>query len=175
MKGHKFLLFLAQLPATPSSLRVMVWRQMRDAGAVNLPNGAWVLPRSPAGQRFLDELLAVLVQRGASGQIFAAKPLKKSTLDEVVSRSRLDRDLEYAEFCNQCEAFLAQVDGIGGMRDPVRIKGIEGRLKRLAHRLEVIQGRDFFEGEQAGQAQAALQACQQALTTMKEGANPGVG
>ncbi len=41
---YKWLLFCPQLPATPSSPRVMVWRRMRSAGSVGLDNGLWILP-----------------------------------------------------------------------------------------------------------------------------------
>ena len=39
-----WLVFIPQLPSSPSSLRVLVWRRMRTAGAAALQQGVWVLP-----------------------------------------------------------------------------------------------------------------------------------
>ncbi len=57
MPDSKWLLFVSQLPASPSSLRVMVWRRMRASGALGLQNGVWVLPHRQEHERFLQQLL----------------------------------------------------------------------------------------------------------------------
>ena len=53
----EWLLFLSQLPAHPSSLRVNVWRKLRASGALGLQNGVWVLPDQPEQAKFLENLL----------------------------------------------------------------------------------------------------------------------
>ena len=52
-----WLVFIPQLPSSPSSLRVLVWRRMRTAGAAALQQGVWVLPQTPEHEQFLREVL----------------------------------------------------------------------------------------------------------------------
>ena len=65
-----WLLFLSQLPANPSSLRVNVWRKLRAAGALGLQNGVWLLPDNPENAAFLQDLLKMVQSQNAGGQIF---------------------------------------------------------------------------------------------------------
>src|SRR5574341_1366109 len=103
----EWLLFLAQLPASPSSLRVMVWRRMKAAGAVGLQNGVWVLPRASEQERFLQELLDYVQGQHASGQVFIVQPVSEAVQQDILARFRADREREYDEFDEQCQAFLA--------------------------------------------------------------------
>ena len=43
-----WLLLLVQLPSTPSSARVTLWRRLRSIGATTMVNSAWVLPQTAA-------------------------------------------------------------------------------------------------------------------------------
>lgn len=65
-----WLLFLPQLPASPSTLRVMVWRRMRATGALGLQNGVWLLPHIPDMKHFTEELMNYLQEHGAKSYIF---------------------------------------------------------------------------------------------------------
>jgi hypothetical protein len=55
-----FYMFLSQIPANPSSLRVNVWRKLRAAGALGLQNGVWVLPKGSEQKEFLEGLLETI-------------------------------------------------------------------------------------------------------------------
>ncbi len=161
----EWLLFLPQLPASPSSLRVMVWRRMRAAGAVGLQNGVWVLPCSTEQDAFLQELLDYLREQHASGQVFIARPASEAVQQDILSRFRADRDREYGEFCEQCQSLLAEIE-----KETIHQKFIfaeleenEQNLQRLTGWLLKIQARDFFGSGQAEGAVAALEQCRQAL------------
>ena len=45
--GQRWLMFIPQLPSSPSSLRVLVWRRMRGAGAAALEPGGLGVPTDP--------------------------------------------------------------------------------------------------------------------------------
>src|SRR4030095_6227156 len=97
-----WLVFIPQLPSSPSSLRVLVWRRMRTAGAAALQQGVWVLPQTPEHEQFLRDVLLEAQQQGGSGILMVATPLDADRASEVVERFRADRDQEYVEFGVQC-------------------------------------------------------------------------
>ncbi len=102
---YKWLLFCPQLPATPSSPRVMVWRRMRSAGSLGLDNGLWVMPYTEASEAFLKEIKAYIADQGGTSKTFLANALDEVTEVEIQERFCQDRAEEYAELQEQCVDF----------------------------------------------------------------------
>lgn len=160
-----WLILLPQLPASPSSLRVQVWRRTRAAGALGLQTGVIVLPHTPAHERFFQRLLAEIEREGGSGTIFVGAPLDQTLAATIIERFRADRDQEYAEFCERCEELLAELakESRGEKFTFAELEENEHDLEKLRSWLGKIQARDHFGGHHAEAAQAALAACQRAL------------
>ena len=146
-----FYMFLSQIPANPSSLRVNVWRKLRAAGALGLQNGVWVLPKGSEQNEFLEGLLETIQQQGASGQIFTVTPLNEAIEQDILARFHNDRDEEYAEIQERSHEFLAEIEEN------------EQDLQRLTSWLERVQKRDFIGGEKAQHAAEVLEACRAAF------------
>lgn len=167
----KWLLFTSQLPTSPSSLRVMVWRRMRAAGALGLQNGVWVLPFGKEQQRLAAELLAYLQEQGAQGQSFAAHALSEAVEQDLLKRFQAQRDEEYTELVERCDAMLAEL-----ARETAKTKFTfaeleenEADLQKLESWLVRIKARDHVGGEYAKEAARAIQSCRKALKTFAEG------
>lgn len=165
MAEQEWLLFLAQLPATPSSLRVNVWRRLREAGSTSLQNGVWILPRNAENTIFMERLLAYVRHNGASGQIFLVQGLNQAIDEDILARFRADRDQEYDEFLEQCEAFIAELE-----KESLHLKFTfaeleenEQNLQRLRKWMAKIQKRDFFKTEKSHEAISAFQNCRQRI------------
>jgi len=165
MAENKWLLFLSQLPASPSSPRVAVWRRMRSAGAAGLQNGVWVLPRSAEHERFLTELVVYVKEQGGSGQILAATALSPAANQEILAQFRADRNQEYTEFREQCQQFIAEIEKetLNRKFTFAELEENEQDLEKLRTWLLKIQQRDFFGADLAGVAVVELESCRQAL------------
>jgi len=162
MSDFEWLLFLAQLPGTPSSLRVNVWRRLRDAGSTSLQNGVWILPSTSKNKIFMERLLAYVKQSGASGQIFLVQGLDQAVHESIVERFKVDRDLEYDEFLEHCEAFISELEiEIQHQKYTfAELEESEQNLQRLGKWITKIQERDFFKTKGAQDAITAYQNCQ---------------
>jgi hypothetical protein len=160
-----WLVFIPQLPASPSSLRVLVWRRMRTAGAVALQQGVWVLPQTPAHEQFLREVLHEAQKQGGSGLLLTATPLDADRAAEVVERFCLDRNQEYQEFGVQCRDFLAEIAKETDAHNLsfAALEENEHDLQKLHTWMEKIRARDFFGAPQARAAADGLAACERAL------------
>jgi hypothetical protein len=155
-----WLLFLSQLPATPSSLRVAVWRRMRAAGALGLQNGVWVLPNKPDQQKLLQDLLTFIQSQGANGQIFTVSLLTVEIEKDILERFRSDRDEEYSEFCERCQEFLGEIRKESHKKKFTfaELEELEQDWQRLEAWLAKIQNRDFLGGKSARKATQLLDA-----------------
>ncbi len=165
MPEGEWLLFLAQLPATPSSLRVNVWRKLRSAGAASLQNGVWVLPRHAENILFLERLLGYVRQSGASSQIFSVQELNPAIHQDILRRFTTDRAEEYEEFLEQCAGFLSEIEkeSAAGKFTFAELEENEQNFQRLRKWIVRIQKRDFFQSEKSQEAAAAFQDCLQKL------------
>jgi hypothetical protein len=160
-----WLMFIPQLPASPSSLRVLVWRRMRAAGAAAIQQGVWVLPQTPEHEQFLRDVLREAQQQGGSGILMVSTPLEADQETTVVERFRADRDEEYQEFCVRCRDFLAEIAKETAAHNFTfaALEENEHDLHKLHTWLGRIRARDFFSALQAPAAVEALAACENAL------------
>ncbi len=167
MDEIEWLLFTAQLPTTPSSLRVGVWRKLSDSGAVNLQSGLWILPRTDENRQFLERLLGYVKHHEASGQIFIVQGLTQDIHADILNRFESSRDQEYEEFLEQCEKFLAELENESSHQKFTfaELEENEQNLVRLRKWFARIQKRDFFKAEKSQVAAAAFQNCRKKLQT----------
>ena len=165
MIEFEWLLFLAQLPATPSSLRVNVWRRLREAGSTSLQNGVWILPRNPENTIFMERLLVHIKQSGASGQIFLVQGVDQTIHEDILARFKADRDQEYDEFLEQCEAFITELEKeIHHHKFTfAELEENEQNLHRLRKWIAKIHKRDFFKTKKSQDSVTAFQNCRQWL------------
>jgi hypothetical protein len=163
---QSWLVFIPQLPSSPSSLRVLVWRRMRTAGAAALQQGVWVLPQTPEYEQFLHDVLHEAQQQGGSGILLVATLLDADRASEVVERFRADRDQEYREFGIRCHDFLAEIAKETEARNLsfAALEENEHDLQKLHTWLGKIRARDFFDAPQGCAAAEALAACERALS-----------
>ena len=94
---YKWILFCPQLPATPSSPRVMIWRKMRTAGSLGLDNGLWLLPYSERSLKIISEMKTYVSGQGGTSKIFLSNALDEETEADILRRFGEDRAEEYSE------------------------------------------------------------------------------
>jgi hypothetical protein len=167
MTDNQWLVFFPQTPATPSSLRVLVWRRLQQAGAINLQAGAWMLPHALEQERILKTLIAELEQQGGSGFFLEAVAPKARIQADLIERFQGERNKEYQEFGERCQEFLQELEKEthGHKFTFAELEENEQDLLRLTRWLRKIQQRDFFPGPASREAQESIARCRQALQT----------
>lgn len=156
-----WLLLVPQLPASPSSLRVTVWRRLRSAGAFGLQNGVWVLPSTHELRRFAEDQMTYIKEQGAISYAFEVTSLNPSVEETILSGFRADRDEEYAEFCERCDALVTELnkETVGKKFTFAELEETETDLHKLETWLGKITARDFVGGNQKQPALDALERC----------------
>lgn len=166
----QWLLFLPQLPASPSTLRVMVWRKMRAAGALGLQNGVWVLPQTADHTKLVKELANYIRERGATSYIFEVASLNQEIEKDILEQIESDRNEEYAEFCERCDALLAEIEKETSQEKFTfaELEETEQDLEKLKNWLGKITVRDFSKGQNRKIAKDKLALCQSAYQEFSE-------
>ena len=166
-----WLLLLVQLPSSPSSARVALWRRLRAIGATGLVNGAWVLPQAAPHAEFFEKLLATVRKQGGAGFVLTVSSASTDVNEEITHSFRADRSREYDEFAEQGSAFLKEISKETGAEKFTfaELEEREQDLEKLTRWLAKIQARDFFPDERSAQAEEMLGTCRGALTGFSRG------
>jgi hypothetical protein len=166
-----WLLFLAQLPKTPSSARVALWRRLRAAGATTLINSAWVLPETALHAELVAQLRAGILRQGGTVFVLTIPASPPETNEAIVRRFQADRGREYDEFTERCTALLDEMtrEAGAGKYTFAEMEENEQDLEKLDRWLAKIRARDFFPNEQGQQSVALLARCRTAVETFSQG------
>jgi hypothetical protein len=140
-----FNVLVLSLPTRNSTLRMRVWRALKECGAAVLRDGVYLLPQQEAFDRLEKEIRA----HGGSAITLSAAPQ-----DGVDLRSRFDRTAEYAALVGKISAAKTSLPALGPRRGLTT-------LRRLEQALEKLFRIDFFPGEAKQQAAAALASLKQ--------------
>lgn len=162
---YKWLLFCPQLPATPSSPRVTVWRHMRAFGSLGLDNGLWLLPHTQSAEDFIREMQAYVAEQGGTSRTFTANSFDDETEKEIMTRFVEDRAEEYVEFKEQCADFLAELEKETNRENFsfAEYEENEQDLNKLETWFKKIEQRDFLGGQHAQEAAVWLENCRNTL------------
>jgi Protein ChrB, N-terminal len=164
-KTQEWLLLAAQLPATPSSARVALWRRMRAAGAAGVIQGTWILPNTEGHRALLLRELATVRASGGAALLFAGKDITGPDDHALIGQFRADRAREYHEFAERSDGFFAEIakETRAKKFTFAELEEIEDDLAKLKAWLDKITARDFFPDRRGDEARTTLKRCELAL------------
>lgn len=144
-----FNALVLSLPTRNSTLRMRVWRALKDCGAAVVRDGVYLLPSDAAGAGALGKLEKEIRSHGGFAITFDATPHAEE--DHSALRERFDRTAEYAALVGRIAAAKASLAALGPRR------GLTA-LRRLEQALDKVSRIDFFPGAAKAQAATALAA-----------------
>jgi hypothetical protein len=144
-RAHRWLLFVHQLPSSPSNLRVRTWRRLQQIGALSVKQALYVLPDTPAAREDFEWLKTEIEGAGGQASVFAADGVDAWSNDALVEEFRRAREASYAALARQAEQLLRHV-GRRSKATPRRAaKGPPRRaIQQLKERLAAVEHIDFF-------------------------------
>src|SRR5919108_3206113 len=138
-----FNTLVLSLPTRNSTLRMRVWRALKECGAAVLRDGVYLLPQAEAFDKLEKEIRA----HGGFAMTFDATPHAED--DGAALRARFDRTADYAALIGRISAARSSLRALGPRR------GLTA-LRRLGQAMDKLARIDFFPGEAKQQGAASL-------------------
>jgi len=159
---ESFNTLVLSLPTRNSTLRMRLWRALKETGCGVLRDGVYVLPAA-ADTNGLTKLESDIRSHGGFAMTAALTPRTTAQLTDI--RKLFDRSAEYGALANRISTAKVTLPRLGSRRGQTAIQ----RLERAVQKLSRI---DFFAGEAKHQADAALVDLKGAYRAMYAGGEP---
>jgi hypothetical protein len=141
--ARRWLLFVHQLPSSPSNLRVRTWRRLQQLGAIPIKQAVYALPDTPNAREDFEWLKTEVNGAGGDASVFAADNVDAWSDDGLVEEFRGSRQEAYTMLAGDIEKVLKRATSKrrpGGTRAPA----IRRLLGVFRERLTGIEHIDFF-------------------------------
>lgn len=135
-----WLVLVHQLPATPSNLRVRVWRRMQQIGAIALKQAVWVLPNLATTREDFEWLRAEIEGFGGQATVLTAQTLEGGAHESLVDEFRKHREDAYRALLKD----VARVDAQIRRRRPSAPRFDRRVTQSFRDRLAAIDRIDYF-------------------------------
>jgi hypothetical protein len=151
------------LPTRDSTLRMRVWRALKETGCGVLRDGVYVLPAGSAGTPLLGEMESDIRSAGGFAMAVELKPKTAAQLGHV--RKLFDRSADYGTLVQKVKAAKTSLPRLG----PRKAQTMVHRLQRS---FDKLSGIDFFPGEANAQAAEAISGLKQSLQELYSQGEP---
>jgi hypothetical protein len=148
METPRWLLFLYQVPSSPSTHRAYAWRKLKAIGALYLQNSICLLPAREELRGKLVELRDEIAARGGDASLLELELVGQGECEAMIGRFDVQVGDEYGEFLEQCGDFYGELEENAAEMDKLRAW------------LPRILARDFFDMKLRSAALAALAKCE---------------
>lgn len=135
------------LPTRDSTLRMRVWRALKESGCAVLRDGVYLLPAERGDGAALEKLEKEIRLHGGFALRLQAAP--KAPTEQSGLQALFDRTPQYADLIEAIGATKAALPRLGPRRARTAVQRVEQAAQKLAHI-------DFYPGEAKEQAAAAL-------------------
>ena len=140
--AHRWLLFVHQLPARPSNLRVRTWRRLQQLGALPIKQSVYVLPDSAIAREDFEWLKTEVKAAGGEASVFTADHVDSWSDDALVEEFRRSRRDAYLNLAKEVSVALQNV--ARGHKPGIPSAQTTRHLDAFRQRLSAIDVIDFF-------------------------------
>lgn len=151
------------LPARNSTVRMRVWRALKDSGCGVLRDGVYLLPAGSTRAPALAEMESDI--RAEGGFAMAVEMNLKSGVQAEHVRKLFDRSTGYGELVGRINAGKAALPRLG-------LRRAQTLVQRLRRSFEKLAESDFFPGAAKSQAEEALSGLASRMQELYSGGEP---
>lgn len=164
----RWILFVHQLPARPSNLRVRIWRKIQQAGAVPIKNSVYLLPDREECREIFQWLAQEVKDAGGDAAVFHSRTAAELSDREIISEFQKIRALDYGDVIKDLRKMAREMETLssGGGIVVNSVAAMRHRYKVIRSRLEKVREIDFFESPNRREAFQLAEACRTSLARL---------
>jgi hypothetical protein len=151
------------LPTRNSTVRMRVWRALKDNGCGVLRDGVYLLPAGSSRAPALAEMESDI--RAEGGFAMAVEMNLKDSAQAEHVRKLFDRSADYGSLVEKINAGRTALPRLG-------LRRAQTLLQRLRRAFDRLAESDFFPGPAKAQAEQALSALESRLQELYSGGEP---
>lgn len=140
----RWLLFVFQLPASPSNLRVRTWRRLQQIGAVPVKQAVYALPDSPGCREDFEWLKTEVSDAGGDATVFTASSVDAWSDDAITEAFRRARQEDYLALAGEIELSTRRLDAPRRPKATPRTMRSSRAVDGFRARLAAIERIDYF-------------------------------
>lgn len=159
----EFVALVLSLPTRYSTLRMRVWRALKENGCGVLRDGVYLLPAGDGRDGVLAAVASDIRANGGSATTVALRAQSDAQLEDL--KKLFERGADYGGLVKRIEAARASLPRLGARRGLTELRRLEKALGRLA-------AIDFFGGEAKAQATAAFADLKAGYQVLYAGGEP---
>jgi hypothetical protein len=159
----QFHALVLSLPTRNSTIRMRVWRALKETGCGVLRDGVYLLPTDAPGARVLPEMEAEIRSSGGFAMTVELKLKSAEQLAQV--RKLFDRGADYAALVKNISLSKDSLPRLGPRK-------AQTAVERMRRSFERISGIDFFPGQANRQAASAMSALRGRFHELYSGGEP---
>ena len=142
---NDWLVLAASLPASPSGVRVRIWRSLKSTGCATLRDGVYILPSTAASANELWAIEKAIQDGDADAHMLVVRA--RDDAQERTFLALFDRSEQYADFAQALKDTRKTLKS-------AQEADLRKSLRSLDQQLQAIRATDFFPGK-AGEAAVA--------------------
>jgi hypothetical protein len=151
------------LPTRDSTVRMRVWRALKESGCGVLRDGVYLLPAGSPRAPTLTEMESDIRAQGGFAMAVEMNLKNSAQADQV--RKLFDRSMDYGRLVEKIQAANAALPRLG-------LRRAQTLVRRLRRSFEELAESDFFPGPAKSQGQAALRSLEAKAAELYSGGEP---
>lgn len=165
-----WLLFSYSVPKNPSTVRVALWRRLRDLGVLYIAPSVCLLPASAGRAGSLEACRQIAFDAGGTARLLPIHVADAEANGALIEEFRALRAAEYGELLERAEAMLTELsrESEGGKFIFAELEENEDELEKLEKWHKRIAARDVLGSFDKEPSSTALQRCRDALALFRD-------
>lgn len=156
-----WLLIFYTVPSKPVRNRMRIWRQLANAGAIQLKGAVYALPYSDEHYEFLQWTISEVVSMGGAGSFVKVETIETMTDDEMRDLFNAQREHEYTMLDKALDDVERKLSSLRKGTKRLSDKELRDEFARHRKEYDAVKRRDFFAtrtGISVGRRLHALEA-----------------
>jgi DNA-binding protein H-NS len=148
---QEWLLIFYSVPSHPVSNRMMIWRKLAKAGAVQLKGAVYILPATEEHEELLQWLIGEVKSMGGDGAFVKSAEIRTMTDADIRRLFTMQADQEYHQLEKALDVLERKLQSIRKGTKNEEGKRLADQVVKFTKEFEGVAKRDFFDSS-TGQA-----------------------